>query len=579
MVIDAGTYYNKIHAGVTIAGQSVSGLTRDEATSRLDQFVTQAQESPITLTSGGKNWPVQPDSVGTDIDVVGAVSAALNITRGGNSAADLVNKLKLYFGGRDVPLEGTVDPTSLDAVIDPIASELDQPAVNAALTMRGATVEAVEGKDGLVVDKDALRQKLTETLLSLHSTEIEIPLVVDTPDVQVEDNQAAFAQTKTIIGAPLTLTSGELSWTFTPQEVASYVDFSSKDEGGVSTLVPYISAEKMATKLAEISAQAATEPVNATFASDGKKVWVVPAVDGTTIDPQKTSEALTVAALQTSGRTAQAEVMTKEADLTTAEAEAMGIKDRLSTYTTPKYAGTENRQINVRLTVKYVLAGKNGLLAPGEEFSFKEAVGPRTPERGYKKAPGITPGIQLEDVYGGGICQVSTTMFNAVILAGLKVTERRNHTLYIDHYPTGRDATVTDEGADLRFVNNTTHNIWITGKSDGKTTTITIWGTSDGRKVDIQVGDWYGIWGPYTHTTLDPSLPTGRTLVMVEGQKAKMCMLTVTVTWPDGKKEKWQSESNYKHVFKLVKVGTGTTTTTVYVPTTTPTTAYIPGGF
>ena len=167
---------------------------------------------------------------------------------------------------------------------------------------------------------------------------------------------------------------------------------------------------------------------------------MVPGVLGQSLDREKTAEAITAAVLKTSGRTAEVGVTTTEPELTTEEAEARGIKDLLASYTTPPYAGTSNRQVNVRITTQYA---SNVMLAPGEVYNFDKQIGPRTAARGYKLAPGIVGPGKLEDVFGGGICQVSTTLFNAVFFAGLEVVERHNHSIYIDHYPKGRDATVT----------------------------------------------------------------------------------------------------------------------------------------
>ena len=185
---------------------------------------------------------------------------------------------------------------------------------------------------------------------------------------------------------------------------------------------------------------------------------------------------------------------TTEPDLTTEEAEAMGIKDKLAELHHPAYGGTANRQLNVRITTEYA---SDVMLAPGEEYNFDKQIGPRTAERGYKTAPGIVGPGKLEDVFGGGICQVSTTLFNAVFYAGLKVTERKNHSIYIDHYPKGRDATVSGGGPNLRFENDTEHYIWIRGTSDGVTTTFNIYGTSDGRKVAYTTSDFYNVSGPH----------------------------------------------------------------------------------
>ena len=162
--------------------------------------------------------------------------------------------------------------------------------------------------------------------------------------------------------------------------------------------------------------------------------------------------------------------------------------------------------MNVRITTKYAT---DVFLAPGEEYNFDEQVGPRTPKRGYLMAPGIDEHKKLVMQFGGGICQVSTTMFNAVFFAGLEVTERHNHSLYIDHYPTGRDATVTDGGKNLRFVNDTDHYIWIRGTSDGVTTTISIYGTSDGREVTYSTR---GTAGSYVKVVREVTLPDGTVL-------------------------------------------------------------------
>ena len=561
MVVDAAIFNNKIHAGVTIEGQSVSGLTNDEAAQKINEYLTASLDTPITLAGGSKSWEIKPSGLGTKIDVATAVAAALNVTRDKNIFADMATKLKLYFGGHDIELQGSVDAASLDSFIEQIATALDKPAVNAGLAVRGTAVTVLEGKEGLLVDRETLKRTLTQTLLSLQSADITIPMVKDEPEIGAEDNKAALAQAKTMVSAPLTLTWGAKSWTFTPQEIATFIEFTPQDATAATPSLPYLSAEKMAAKLQLVGTETTATPADATFKVVDKKVQVVPAVEGVVLDPAKTAEALTAAAITTTGRTTEVQGTKQSPALTTAQAEAMGVTDLLATYS-DTYVGSKNRQTNVRITTEYVLRGGKLYLAPGEEFDFKKEVGPRTPERGYVKAPGISPGIVLEDQYGGGICEVSTAMFNAALLAGLKITERTNHSIYFDHYPKGRDATVSDPGPNVRFVNNTDHYIWITGKSDGKTTVINVYGTSDGRKVSLSVSKWYGVWGPYTSTTLDPSLRTGVSVLVSEGQTAKMCMLTRTITWPNGKKVSNQFESNYKHQWALVKVGTGTTTTT-----------------
>jgi vancomycin resistance protein YoaR len=212
------------------------------------------------------------------------------------------------------------------------------------------------------------------------------------------------------------------------------------------------------------------------------------------------------------------------------------------------------------------------LLAPGQEYDFDKRVGPRKPARGFKEAKGITsPGV-LEDVLGGGICQVSTTMFNAIAggKAGLKILERHNHSIYISHYPKGRDATVTAGGKNLRFVNDMDHHIWISGESDGVTTTISVWGTDQGRKTEWTIGEFYGIVPMATTSSLDPAVPAGKTSLVQAGQKGQS-LKTTRVVKQGGKvihKNVW---TNVWPMFPD-RIAVGATTTTVRPPASTTTT-------
>ncbi len=358
----------------------------------------------------------------------------------------------------------------------------------------------------------------------------------------------------------------------TPEQIAVAMDFRAEIRNSVSTLIPYISAEKLDLSFFdEIAAVVAREPVDASFDSDGTKAWVIPGTVGRALDPEKTVEALLVAALTADSRTVEVAVATVDPDLTTEEAEAMGIKDRLATYTTEPYRGSANRQVNVRITTKYA---SDVMMAPGDVYNFDKQIGPRTAARGYKLAPGIVGGGEMEDVLGGGICQVSTTLFNAVFEAGLEVVERHNHSLYISHYPDGRDATVTAGGKNLRFKNNTDHYIWIRGTSDGITTTFNIYGTSDGRKVTASFSGFsYGA-GRTEVTIINASLAPGTSRVKISGQGGRSCSVTRTITWPDGKKKVETFKSYYPMIPKTIEVSPVTTTTTTgsVTPGTTTTT-------
>jgi len=564
--IDAALSYNKVHAGVSVSGIKLGGLTRDEAAAALSSYVDDAQANVVVLASEGKSWLLMPTEVGTELFVEQAVSEAMDVTRKSNFIVDLGRRFKLYFSKADLPLRGTVDGTLLDAFLEGIAQELDVPPVNAGLSMENGKINVIEDRPGTVVDRSTLRGQLEDLLLSLHATEVAVPMTVKQPAVTAEDHQAALTQAETMISAPLIVTNGDQEWTLTPYQIGLYMDFASENRNGVSTLVPYFSPEKLAPFFEEIGPLVASDPIDATFDSDGTKAWVVPGILGEALDAEATAEGLTAATLRANNRTAEAAVKTTEPDFTTEEAEAMGIKDLLASYTTEPYRGSSNRRVNVRITTQYA---SDKFLAPGEEYDFDKTIGPRTSARGYKPAPGIVGGGELKNVLGGGICQVSTTLFNAVFEAGLEVVERWNHSLYISHYPDGRDATVAGGGGkNFRFRNDRDCYIWIRGTSDGVTTTFNIYGTDDGRTVTASFSGFsYG--ASRTEVTVqNPSLSPGATHVKISGQSGRSCSVTRTITFADGTTDVETFKSYYPMIPKTIEVGPSTTTTTL-LPTTT----------
>lgn len=557
IVIDSSLSYNKIHKGVTISGQSMGGLTRDEAAAALTRYVDAAEDQAITLVSGDNDWSVMPADVGISIDIAGTVETAMQVTRKSNFLVDFGRRLSLYSSSMDVPLQGTVDPAKMEALMVEVAGDLDLPPVDAGLAVDDAgAISIVEAQSGWVVDRAALQEELSGLLFTLHATELQIPMVVKEAEIKADDGTVAMAQAKIILGAPVTLTSGDKTWTFSPKQIAAYMDFRSESVAGVSALVPYVSADKMSPFFDEISAEVDTPPVDATFDSDGTKAWVVPGVDGLVLDAEKTAAALTAATAKTAGRTAEVVVVVTKPDRTTADAEAMGIKDKLGDgYTTEWDGGGWERAKNVRVATEYVT---DVLVRPGDIYDFEKEIGPRTEERGFQLAKGITAPGKLEDVLGGGICQVSTTLYNAAFFAGLTIVERRNHSLYIDHYPLGRDATVT-VGTNMRFKNDTANWIWVRGASTGVKTTFNIYGTDDGRKVSYTTSEPYDVVPTVVVTVTNTSLAWMKMNVAFEGQEGGRVMVERTVTWPDGTEKKDKIPSSWDMIPKQIEWGYGPT--------------------
>jgi vancomycin resistance protein YoaR len=560
IVVDAAVYYGKVHAGVSVAGVDLGGHTRAEATAALSAAVRSAQAEPLVVSGGDRTWRLSAEDAGAALDVDAAVGAAMALTREHGVFADIALRWKLFFSERDLPLEGTVDEASLGSFVAAVAVKLDVSPVNAGLSIKGGRIEAIESVGGRVVDRDRLAASLKAELVGLRTGVVQVPMVSKEPEVTAEDNAEAREQAEAMISGPVTISGGGESWTLTADQIASCMSFRSQKIEGVSTLVPYLDATKLQSFFNDIAAAVRQKPKDASFAHDASHAWVVAGKNGKQLDAGATAEAVTAVALKTTGRAVTALTTDLEPDFTTAEAKAMGISDKLSSCTT-KHPCSTARQVNVKLATKY---GTNVFLAPGEEYDFDTQIGPRTESRGWRKATGIVGPNQLEDVWGGGICQVSTTMFNAVAdkKAGLEILERHCHSLFLSHYPLGRDATVTGGGKNLRFANDMDHYVWITGESNGVTTTITIWGTDQGRSTKWTVGAFYDRV-PITKTSVtDPTLAKGTTSLLSDGQEGRS-LKTTRVVAEDGAVIHRNVWINHWEMYpEEIAVGTATTSTT-----------------
>ena len=198
--------------------------------------------------------------------------------------------------------------------------------------------------------------------------------------------------------------------------------------------------------------------------------------------------------------------------LSYSDATAMDITRRIGTYTT-SVAGTSNRLTNVGLGSSLL---NNSLIGPGKVFSVNATTGQRTAAKGFKMAPTIIAG-KLEDTVGGGMCQVSTTVFNAAFEAGLQIVERHNHELYISHYPLGRDATVSYGSYDLKFRNDTPHWILLKTAFTGWSLTVSLYSAPLHRKVVASTSAWYGFVPFSIDKKDDPTLAKGQTKVDTPG--------------------------------------------------------------
>ena len=191
------------------------------------------------------------------------------------------------------------------------------------------------------------------------------------------------------------------------------------------------------------------------YISSSGKISISNATVGKELDIASTKESIYEAIENKNYKIIDLKVNTKEPKISTEDAKS--VNTLLSEFSTKFSTSDSNRVANIALSAK---STSDVLLMPGEEFSYNNLTGKRTKANGYKEAPVIING-KLEQDVGGGVCQVSSTLFNSVLYSGLDVTSRRNHSLKSSYVSIGRDAMVSDGGSDFRFKNPYSHPVYI----------------------------------------------------------------------------------------------------------------------
>lgn len=312
--------------------------------------------------------------------------------------------------------------------------------------------------------------------------------------------------------------------------------------------------EKLTERVKDLTREIITEPEEAAFEIDSSdRVTVVPGKEGTEVDLKALKEDIAAVLLEGEKPEVELTLATVYPSRTADTLESMGVNGLLGAYATWFNAEMVSRSYNISVAAK---AFDNLLVMPGQVVSFNELVGPRSSEAGYKIAPVIVNN-ELVDGIGGGVCQVSTTLYNSVLLANLEIVERTNHSLPISYVPIGRDATVVDNALDFRFRNNTSNYLYIKSIVYGGQITIKIYGDT-ALKREVQINSWVTEEiEPQVVYETDPNLPKGEEVVKQEGASGFKAYAERVVSL-NGIVEKREAlpVSDYSPQNKIIAVGT-----------------------
>jgi len=497
----------RIATGVRVGGVDVGGLSVDQARKRLERRAAQLRHVPVTFVAGTHRWKITPARLGIEVDWGAAVEAAQKRGDGFGPIRGLRRLGVRVFGAQVAPPVRAFN-AALKYQLSLFARKVDRRHRDAALKLHGLKVAVAPGQDGNVLDLRQAASVVVHALASLsRSAPVALPVRVDPQNVEADDLAEAAEQARTALSASVRLAVGPTRYRIPRWRIAPLLRLPAH---GSSELALGGRGERRF--LARLSHTVGRPPRDATWAVTTKGIRVVPARDGLVMKREATEKALLAALVTPTERVAKITVETVSPSRSTKEARSMGIKGLVGGYET-FYGGDPNRIHNVQLVAHLI---DRTLIAPGATFSFNATTGERNEEKGFLEAPVIING-ELQTGLGGGVCQVSTTVFNAAYEAGLSIIERTNHALYISHYPVGRDATVNYPDTDLKLVNDTSHWLLLRTFVGSSSLTVNLYGTPVHRRV-VSETEPLSTAGPVPVKKIaDPTLLTGQTVVIESG--------------------------------------------------------------
>jgi vancomycin resistance protein YoaR len=513
--------------GMTVGGVSIGALDAASVRQRLvTELAMPWASAGVTLVDSEKTWRTTNADLGIAPDIDAAVSAVLAYGKTGSVLDRAGAWIDALRGQANVPFAMRASGDALDRWVAAAARDTDRSAVSGEMRLGANGLEVVKPALGREVDRVGTVAALLSAD-SLGDRTVTLRVRTSYPAVDASGFDEAYARAAAAT-TPVTVTVEDRSWTEGASGLATLLviervtakagELPALPQDAIAPAVRYryqvtLANDRVATWVAALAAYLDHAGKSAKFSVNADGVpSIVPSESGVKID-QEALRAIFLAELTkpiTDGvRTVAAPAKVDTSVFTTQQAQAiLPNLQRISTYTT-YYPPDRARHANIS-TGSSQFDGV--VIMPGQTFSFWELLGPVTVERGYAFSGAIIDGRSHDDVIGGGLCQVSTTIFNAVSRQGYEILERHAHGYYIDRYPVGYDAAVFEPGVDFKWRNDTANPVFLWSWNDATSVTIDVWSLPTGRTTVISDPVQRNFVSPAPDQPADPHFPRGVTV-------------------------------------------------------------------
>ncbi len=481
-------YAGRALPGVHAAGVELSGMSAEQIESALLLSHTYPQTGLIVLRDGDRVWIAQPAELGVRIDTQTMAAHALAVGRQGGLVRALQGQIDAWYLGHTIAPIIIFDHEVGGSYLQGLAEGIDQPTQEAALVVDGTEIIVQSGQIGRELNIQSVLEMLEEPVRKFYDAEIRLDITESPPLVLDASAQADLA--RGILSAPLTLTVDDAeSWVIEPSELAPMLRFTLANDTGSASYDVALDPQTLMHTLEPLMPELERSAQNARFIfnDDTRELDLLQsAVQGRVLDIPATVEAINVGLIAGEHTIPLAFEIVAPTVGDDASAADLGISEAVSVVST-YFNGSSTGRIQ---NIKTASSEFHGLLvAPGETLSMAEILGDISLDNGYAEALIIYGKSTIEGV-GGGVCQVSTTLFRAAFFGGYPINERHPHAYRVGYYEqgpgspgTGLDATVFVPMVDLKFTNDRPYWLLLETYIYSNQLLWKFYSTSDGRSV------------------------------------------------------------------------------------------------
>ncbi len=462
---------DRILPGTSIGALDVGGLTREEALTDLAEQYAPLEAQVYSFRDGERIWTAAASQLGLRLPIKDLVDEALTLGHGEDARRNLREQASVWLNGRALPITLEFDASQARGFLQGLADEINRDRQDARLSLDGLQATVIPGQSGRTLDLEASLARLSALLLA-RLPEAEIDLVIEESPPRAWNIMEAAQRINIALSTPLqligSLPNGDMlaPWILTREQILSGLRVSLGNDGEARRYDVSIDLSAFASYLRTLSPNLSKPSAESRFDFDpatGKLHALSPASEGRQLNVAETIRRLEEAAFDPLNRRVVMYFDTIQPRYPAGTtAQELGISELVAEATTYFWGSWQNRRSNIALG-----AGKlhGVLIAPGEEFSFNQHLGEITAEAGYLEGSVILGGATVTGI-GGGICQVSTTMYRAAYSAGYAITERNSHGYRVGYYEyagagPGLDAAIWQPDVDLRFINDTPYHLLI----------------------------------------------------------------------------------------------------------------------